>query len=145
MTTNAGSESASAISGFSVSPQTDAAEKTEKALAAFLRPEFLNRVDAVITFRHLSREDFTAIAAIQMEKMKKAVAERGITLSYSQDVLDLIARASYSEKYGARNMRRYIQRKIEDPLAEEMIAHHGDGITQVALKAEGEEIAILCL
>ncbi len=145
MTTNAGSESASAISGFSTSPKADADAKTEKALSAFLRPEFLNRVDAVITFRHLSREDFVKIAAIQMEKMKKALSEQGITLSYHEDVLSLIAENSYSEKYGARNMRRYIQREIEDPIAEEMIAHHQSAITQVGLSVKDGALSVVCL
>ena len=145
MTTNAGSESASAISGFSTNPEADAAKKTEKALSGFLRPEFLNRVDAVITFRHLSEENFIKIAQIQLEKMKEALSERGIHLKYTEDVLAMIAKESYSEKYGARNMRRYIQREIEDPLAEEMIAGHKLAVTQVSLRTENGKIVVNCL
>ena len=145
MTTNAGSDKGSSISGFSTDPGADAEQKTERALSSFLRPEFLNRVDAVITFRHLSKTDFLAIAAIQMEKMKAALKEQGITLTWDESVLALIAEASYSEKYGARNMRRYIQRHVEDPLAEEMIAHHSEMITQVALRVENEKIVTVCL
>ena len=145
MTTNAGSDNASAISGFSTDAKADASQKTERALSAFLRPEFLNRVDAVITFRHLSKEDFLSIAAIQMGKMKDALKERGVTLTWQDEVLALVAENSYSEKYGARNMRRYIQREIEDPLAEEMIRHHQNFITQVALRVEDGKIVTVCL
>ena len=145
MTTNAGSESASAISGFSTNPEADAAKKTERALSAFLRPEFLNRVDAVITFRHLTRENFVKIAEIQLQKMSDALAERRITLKYTPAVLEKIAEESYSEKYGARNMRRYIQREIEDPLAEMMIANHKLTVSGVALSVKGGKITVACL
>ncbi|MBE6655375.1 MAG: ATP-dependent Clp protease ATP-binding subunit [Ruminococcaceae bacterium] len=145
MTTNAGSESASSISGFSTNPEADAVKKTEKALSSFLRPEFLNRVDAVITFRHLSEDNFVKIAEIQLEKMKDALAERGISLKYTSAVLEMIAKESYSEKYGARNMRRYIQREIEDPLAEAMISNHQVAVTQVALSVKGGKIVVSCL
>ena len=145
MTTNAGSESASAISGFSTNPEADAAKKTERALASFLRPEFLNRVDAVITFRHLSRADFVKIAEIQLEKMRSALGERGVSLKYTAPVLEKIAADSYSEKYGARNMRRYIQREIEDPLAEAMISNHQVAVTQVSLSVKDGKIVVSCL
>ncbi len=145
MTTNAGSESAAAVSGFSAAPEADAAKKTERALASFLRPEFLNRVDAVITFRHLSREDFVGIAEIQMKKMKTALAEERITLTYTQAVLDTVAEQSYSHKYGARNMRRYIQKEIEDPLAEAIISSRGTAITGVALSVKDGKIVIATL
>ena len=145
MTTNAGSESASSISGFSTSPEKDAAKKTERALSSFLRPEFLNRVDAVITFRHLSRESFVKIAEIQLQKMRDSLAERRIALKYTKAVLEKVAEESYSEKYGARNMRRYIQREIEDPLAEMMIANHKVTVDQVSLSVKDGKIVISCL
>ena len=145
MTTNAGSETASAISGFGASAEVRGAERTERALSAFLRPEFLNRVDAVITFRHLTRENFVSIAAIQMKKLADAVAERGVTLTVSDEALALIAEKSYSEKYGARNMRRYIQREIEDRLAELMIERYDDPITHATVAVKDGNIEILCL
>ncbi len=145
MTTNAGSETSSAISGFAASAEVQSAERTQRALSAFLRPEFLNRVDAVITFRHLTRENFVAIASIQMKKLADAVAERGVRLTVSDEALALIAEKSYSEKYGARNMRRYIQKEIEDRLAEIMIERYGDPITQAAVTVKNGEIALLCL
>ena len=119
-------------------------EKTEKALASFLRPEFLNRVDAVITFRRLSREDFATIADIQMKKMKKALAEQGISLSYTKDALALIAERSYSEKYGARNMRRYIQKEIEDVLAERII-ESGSAVTVAKVAVKNGQLSVICM
>jgi ATP-dependent Clp protease ATP-binding subunit ClpA len=126
MTTNAGSARSSAPAGFSDDPQTQAAERTEKALSEFLRPEFLNRVDEIITFRSLSREDFAGIAALMLEECRKAVAERGIRLSWTDAALAYIAENSYSVKYGARNMRRYIQTEVEDRLAAEIIRLQGN-------------------
>ncbi len=124
MTTNAGSGKSSAISGFA---QKESAvldrEKTERALLSFLRPEFLNRVDEIITFASLSREDFQKIARIQLKDLSEALDEKGIRFTFTEEAADLVAKESYSEKYGARNMRRYIQTHVEDPLAEKMITH----------------------
>ena len=86
-----------------------------KALQGFLRPEFINRVDEVITFRPLTREDFSAIARIMLDELKDVLKERGLTFTYTDPVARFIADESYSERYGARNMRRYIQRNVEDP------------------------------
>jgi len=126
MTTNAGSVRSSAPAGFSDDPQAQADERTEKALSEFLRPEFLNRVDEIITFRSLSREDFARIAALMLSDCSKAVAERGIRLTWTDAALAHIAEKSYSVKYGARNMRRYIQTEVEDRLAAEIIRLQGD-------------------
>ena len=145
MTTNAGSETASAISGFAASAAAQSETKTQKALSAFLRPEFLNRVDAVITFRHLDREDFAAIARIQMNKLGAALAERDIKMTVNDEALTLIAEASFSEKYGARNMRRYIQREIEDPLAQIMIERYDDPPSMVAVTVREGKLDISCL
>jgi len=145
MTTNAGSETSSAISGFSTSREVQNDERTNRALSSFLRPEFLNRVDAVITFRHLSRTDFVSIASIQIEKLKKALSERGLSLTVSEKALELIAEKSYSEKYGARNMRRFIQKEIEDKLAQEMIEHYDAPLTSAAVDAADDAIVLHCM
>lgn len=121
MTTNAGSSLSSSPAGFTESVRALAAEKTEKALSEFLRPEFINRVDEVITFRALSEDDFTEIARIMVGDLARALRERDIKLNVNDDALRLIARESYSQKYGARNMRRYIERHIEDELATRII------------------------
>ena len=119
--------------------------KTERALSGFLRPEFLNRVDAVITFRRLDREDFIRIADIQMKKMKDALAEQGITLSYTKEALRVIAESSYSEKYGARNMRRYIQKEIEDVLAERIIESRASSMTVAQVSVKNGKLSVVCL
>lgn len=144
MTTNAGSDRAGALAGFGKSAEEDADARTEKALATFLRPEFLNRVDEIVTFRALDETDFIRIAGIMMEELKTALAERGIALRYSDGALAFIAKNSYSHKFGARNMRRYIQTHVEDPLAERIIADYEQRITQAAvtLARSGQELRI---
>ena len=144
MTTNAGSARSGAVSGFGESTAEFGKENTERALSSFLRPEFLNRVDEIITFRHLSEDNFGQIAVIMLEELKTALSERGITLSYSEQVAALIAKESYSFKYGARNMRRYIRTTVEDPIAEEVIRHHASPVEHVALTVESEKIKITC-
>ena len=128
MTTNAGSEVSTSISGFSESKEEKSKEKTEKALFAFLRPEFINRIDEIITFRHLDKSDFVKIAAIMMNLLKDHIAEKGIRLTYSDEVLEYISEKSYSEKFGARNMRRFVERNVEDGIANTIIDNYGKQI-----------------
>ena len=142
MTTNAGSETSSSISGFAEKREEKAKEKTERALASFLRPEFINRIDEIITFRHLDKSDFCRIAEIMLGKLKSHFADKGIKLVWSEDVLSFIAEKSYSEKYGARNMRRFIETAIEDKLASVIIDNHGRTLVGVNIALRDGEIAI---
>ena len=144
MTTNAGSARSGAVSGFGESVAAFGKENTERALASFLRPEFLNRIDEIITFRHLSEDNFRQIALIMLNELKSALLDRGISLSCDGQVADLIAKESYSFKYGARNMRRYIRTAVEDPIAEEIIRHHAKPVEHVALTVESEKIKVTC-
>ncbi len=145
MTTNAGSDRAGAQAGFGDGTTSDADARTEKALSTFLRPEFLNRVDEVITFRSLDKEDFAKIAGIMMEELKTALAERNIRLTYSDKALALIAENSYSHKFGARNMRRYIQTHVEDTLAEKIIRDYEHTITHASVGARNGKLTIEAL
>ena len=145
MTTNAGSDRAGALAGFGTSEQKIEDARSEKALSRFLRPEFLNRVDEVITFRALTEEDFVKIAGIMMGELKAALAEKGITLSYSDAALALIAKESYSHKFGARNMRRYIQTHVEDALAEKIIADFTRSITHASVNEKDGKISVQAL
>ena len=145
MTTNAGSDRAGALAGFGDGTTSDADARTEKALSTFLRPEFLNRVDEVITFRSLAKEDFAKIAGIMMEELKTALAERNIRLTYSDKALALIAENSYSHKFGARNMRRYIQTHVEDTLAEKIIRDYEHTITHASVGARNGKLTIEAL
>ncbi len=142
MTTNAGSESSSAISGFSEQKEMKMKEKTERALSGFLRPEFINRIDEIITFRQLDKSDFVRIADIMMGKLKDHFAEKGIKLLYDESLLTHIASESYSEKYGARNMRRFIERNVEDILANLIIDRASDRLVGISISAKDGEITI---
>ena len=117
MTTNAGSEKSNSVSGFAQDREAQSEMRVEKALSKFLRPEFMNRIDEIITFRHLDQSDFERIADIMLKKLRDHLIEKGITLVYKPEVLSYVAKQSYSEKYGARNMRRYIEKNIEDEVA----------------------------
>ncbi len=139
MTTNAGSDHSSATVGFFGSEQTMSADKTMKALSAFLRPEFINRVDEIITFNSLTVENFSSIAAIMLDELKSALEEKNIRLTYSSDVLEYIAKNSYSQKFGARNMRRFIRTNVEDGLAEKIISDYNKTISGVALSVDSEQ------
>ena len=142
MTTNAGSDNSSSILGFSEKADVRANEKTEKALFAFLRPEFINRIDEIITFRHLTKDDFVSIADIMLSKLKEAMDEKGIRLTYTNDVLASISENSYSEKFGARNMRRYIERNVEDLIASTILEKYPDKVIGIHLFIKDEKIAI---
>ncbi len=143
MTTNAGSEHRTASIGFSEEGVDESA--TMKALKSFLRPEFINRVDEVITFRSLAGGDFAAIARIMLDELAGALAERSLHFTYTDEAAEKIAGESYSETYGARNMRRYIQRHVEDPLAEAVIADYTHTLTQVRLCVQDGALTVLTL
>ncbi len=145
MTTNAGSDHSAATAGFSASEQTAAEDKTQKALSAFLRPEFLNRVDEIITFRQLDCNDFVRIASIMLEELSAALAEKHITLTVTDAAKEQIADKSYSRTYGARNMRRYIQKEVEDRLAAELISGYEQHYTQAIVDADADGIRVRCL
>lgn len=139
MTTNAGSEKSSANVGFVGTEGGITEERTEKALSSFLRPEFINRVDEIVVFKSLTRENFKSIARIMLNDLGGVLAEKGISFEYTDDVAALVAEKSYSVKYGARNMRRFIQREIEDRLAEIMISDYDRKISRVTVAvAEGK-------
>ena len=147
MTTNAGSDNSSATVGFFADDTSRASNKTLKALSAFLRPEFINRVDEIITFNSLTVEDFKSIAGIMLDELKTVLAEKGITFAYTLESLAYIAENSFSQKYGARNMRRFICTNVEDVLAEKIIADYGKTISGVLLKYSESEnkLVIECI
>ena len=131
MTSNAGSEGTMGGMGFGRSDQDMVKEKTMKALRQFLRPEFINRVDEIITFNHLSKENFVGIAEIMLRELRSGLAERGLTLSWDESVVDHLVEQAYSVTYGARNLRRTIQKELEDPIAERIIDSFESPISQI--------------
>lgn len=144
MTTNAGSDSSGNFVGFSADAQTASENKTNKALSKFLRPEFINRIDEIITFRSLDEDDFSKIARIMLGELSMALLEKNITLEVGDGVAELIAKRSFSYKFGARNMRRFIQTDIEDKLAEYIISHFDEKISVAELSALDGEISVRC-
>ena len=145
MTTNAGSERRSGVVGFTSDGAKNENERTERALSEFLRPEFINRVDEVITFRSLDRNDFAKIAAIMLGQLKETMEKKGIELKFTDEAARLIAEKSFSEKYGARNMHRYIQKNVEDKLAEKIISDYKRSYTQALVSVENGEISVNCM
>ena len=144
MTTNAGAVGVDAPLGFSDSSASTAEGKTEKALAQFLRPEFINRVDEIITFRSLDEDDFTKIAKIMLGDLVKTLAEKEIKLTYSEEAVRVIAKRSFSRKYGARNLRRTIQREVEDVLASRLIGDYDRNISTITMDAQNDDLVIMC-
>ena len=142
MTTNAGSEISTSISGFAEKREEKSKEKTEKALFAFLRPEFINRIDEIITFRHLDKKDFKEIAKLFISRLKSFMEEKGTKLVYDEGVLELIAEKSYSEKYGARNMRRFIEKNVEDEIASIVVDNNGKNLIGISLSVKDGGISV---
>ena len=142
MTTNAGSEASSSISGFSEKREVLAKEKTEKALFSFLRPEFINRIDEIITFNHLTKQNFEQIAKIMLSKLTAALDDKGMRLTYSDALVSLIAEKSFSEKFGARNMRRFIERNCEDLIANTIVEKYPEKIIGIYLDVDDDKVTI---
>ena len=142
MTTNAGSEISTSISGFADKKEERAKEKTEKALFNFLRPEFINRIDEIICFRHLDKNDFVKIAELLISRLKDFMAEKGTKLVYDEALLSYVAEKSYSEKYGARNMRRFIEKHIEDEIASIVVDNNGKNLVGISLSVKDGKICV---
>ncbi len=142
MTTNAGSRSSSGVSGFGHTLEQSEASKTMKALEGFLKPEFINRVDEVITFSKLSKESFSLIARLRLDELKNSISEKGIEFVFDEKVCDYVAEKSYSEKFGARNMARFIQTEIEDKIAEMILEDRGFKIYKINLSVPNDDILI---
>ena len=121
MTSNAGSEGRVGGLGFGRTEQEQVRDKTMKALQEFLRPEFINRVDEIITFNHLSKDNFGGIADIMLQELKDSLASRGLEFDWTVAVRDYLVEQAYSVTYGARNLRRTIQKELEDPISEMII------------------------
>ena len=114
-----------------------------KALREFLRPEFINRVDEIVTFNHLSQENFLGIADIMLQELRDNLAERGLMLNWDDDVRTYLVEKAYSVTYGARNLRRTIQRDLEDPIAEKIIRSFEEPITEIHVNVENGNICCI--
>ncbi len=142
MTSNAGSEGRVAGLGFGRTDHDMVKEKTMMALREFLRPEFINRVDEIITFNHLTEENFLGIADIMLKELQECVEARGLTLTWGEDVRQLLVKKAYSQVYGARNLRRTIQRELEDPIGEAILDSFENPISSIALSVQDDKIKL---
>ena len=142
MTTNAGSNTKSGSLGFGGSLNDMGRERALKALNEFLRPEFINRVDEIVYFNQLSEENFRSIAELMLTEVKDAIAERGITLSWNDTLADYLVKHSYSVTYGARNLRRTIQKDVEDAIAEKVIERRGENVARIRLSASDDRVKV---
>ena len=146
MTSNAGSDNKSAGAvGFGGSADQQGKERTMKALQDFLRPEFLNRVDEIVCFNHLTKENFSGIARIMLEELRTSLSDKGYTFRYDDALVDYLVEKSYSMTYGARNLRRLIQKELEDPMASRIIDSFEHPITQISATAADGAVQLYTL
>ena len=145
MTSNAGSATKEGTVGFDRTANQQDADRAMKALQQFLRPEFINRVDAVITFNRLSEEHFQKIARIMLDELVDSLKEKGIGFAYDDTLVEILTRKSYSRTYGARNLRRTIQKELEDPMATQIIDSYENPISQVKATVENAAVKLYCL
>ena len=142
MTSNAGSEGRVGGVGFGRSDTDMVREKTMKALKDFLRPEFINRVDEIITFNHLTEENFLGIADIMLQELKDSLAARELELTMDPAVREYLVKKAFSVTYGARNLRREIQRSLEDPISEKIIDSFENPISRICVSVENDTIVV---
>lgn len=140
MTTNAGSDKRDSSVGFNRSINEQSREKALKALNDFLRPEFINRVDEIVYFNKLTEEDFVKIAAIMMKELSDNLEEKGYMIRYDDGVLKYLVKKSFSETYGARNLRRLIQKEVEDQIAEVIITNYTSNARTIVISTDDEKV-----
>ena len=145
MTSNAGSNTKVGSVGFGRSANEQSRERAMKALQDFLRPEFLNRVDEIVCFNQLTEENFRGIAAIMLGELGKTLLEKNITFTWEDSLLDYLVKKSYSAAYGARNLRRLIQKELEDAIAVRLIENYQFPPTHLKALSDGTGIQLLSL
>jgi ATP-dependent Clp protease ATP-binding subunit ClpC len=141
MTSNAGSDKKTGSVGFGKNINEQGKEKAMKALGDFLRPEFINRVDEIVYFNRLTEEGFSAIAKIMVGELQHALNEKGIALTYDEHLLSYLAKKSYSFTYGARNLRRLIQKELEDAIASRIIDSYASPIRTLHVTVAEDQLS----
>ena len=142
MTTNAGSNTKGGAMGFGGTVNDMSRERALKALNDFLRPEFINRVDEIVYFNSLSEENFRSIAELMLTETSCAIAERGISMTWSAELIDYLVKKSYSIVYGARNLRRTIQKDVEDAIAQKIIDCRGENAEKIYVSADENGVTV---
>ena len=142
MTSNAGSDKSGGAVGFGRSGDELGKERVMKALQEFLRPEFINRVDEIVYFHQLTKENFAGIARIMLGELTDSLAAKGFTFLYDDALVNYLVEKSYSAAYGARNLRRCIQKELEDPMAVRIIESFDHPITHIRATAADGKVAL---
>ena len=145
MTSNAGSERKEGTVGFGHTVNEQNRDRAMKALGEFLRPEFLNRVDEVICFNRLDEKNFAGIARIMLNELQKSLEDKGLHFTWDEDVEDYLVKKSYSATYGARNLRRTIQKELEDVMAAQIIDSYEHPVTQIHASMEDGKLVVRSL
>ena len=145
MTSNAGSNSKVGSVGFDRTAEEQGKERAMKALQDFLRPEFINRVDEIVYFHQLTEDNFKDIAALMLQELKDSLAEKHITLTWDESLLSYLVKKSYSAAYGARNLRRCIQKELEDVIAQRIIDSWQNPVTHLNVLADEDKIQLISL
>ena len=145
MTSNAGSERKEGTVGFGHTVNEQNRDRAMKALGEFLRPEFLNRVDEVICFNRLDEKNFAGIAHIMLDELQKSLEDKGLHFTWDEDVEDYLVKKSYSATYGARNLRRTIQKELEDVMAAQIIDSYEHPVTQIHASMEDGKLVVRSL
>ena len=145
MTSNAGSNSKVGSVGFDRTAEEQGKDRAMKALQDFLRPEFINRVDEIVYFHQLSEDNFKDIAALMLQELKDSLAEKHITLTWDESLLRYLVKKSYSATYGARNLRRCIQKELEDVIAQRIIDSWQNPVTHLNVLADEDKIQLISL
>ena len=140
MTTNAGSNTKTASVGFGGTVSDMSRDRALKALGEFLRPEFLNRVDEVICFNSLTEENFAEIAVLMLNEVRDVMKTRDMTLTWDESVPAWLVKKGYSTVYGARNLRRLIQKEVEDTVAARIVEARGTALSEIRLTADESSI-----
>lgn len=144
MTSNAGSSTGSNSVGFTKTEGDVSRERAMKGLREFLRPEFIGRIDEVIVFKPLSVENYADIAKLMVGELVTPLAEKKITLNIGEGVYMAIAKKSHGGKYGGRDIRRVIRSDIEDPIAEIIIDHAEQQLSEINISTDGDAIKVDC-
>ena len=144
MTSNAGSDARTSAGsvGFGRTADEQGKERAMKALEGFLRPEFINRVDEIVYFNKLTEDNFKAIAGIMLGELRDNLKERGITFTWDEALLDHLVKKSFSATYGARNLRRQIQKDLEDGIATKLIDSYLHPLHSIHASADGDSVVL---
>ena len=145
MTSNAGSDRKEGTVGFGHTLNEQNRDRALKALGEFLRPEFINRVDEIICFNRLDEQNFEAIARIMLDELQASLEEKGLHFSYDDAVVKYLTHKSFSTTYGARNLRRTIQKELEDVMASRIIDSYENPVTQLRAMMDGDRLVLQSL